>query len=80
MKADVRHWRRRELPDLARIQARKGRDFPLDLAGARALVPAGVDALMVPGDARKVVPALPWALSEGLAPWRARRRFGRPGG
>lgn len=43
-----------ELLDLARIEARKGNDFQLEVVDLRMLVDASVSALMVPGDARQV--------------------------
>ena len=43
-----------ELLDLARIEARKGKDFQLEVVDLRTLIDASVSALMVPGDARQV--------------------------
>lgn len=51
-----------ELLDLARIEARKGKDFQLEVAEVADLVRAGLVALMVPGDARVIEPRLPVGL------------------
>jgi PAS domain S-box-containing protein len=48
-----------ELLDLARIEARKGKDFQLEVSEVGELVRAGLGALMVPGDARVIEPQLP---------------------
>jgi len=58
-----------ELLDLARIEARKGKDFDLELADLRELARGGVASLMVPGDAREVR----LQLSEAPAPVRVDR-------
>ncbi|PXW94154.1 PAS domain S-box-containing protein [Sphaerotilus hippei] len=43
-----------ELLDLARIEARKGKDFCLEVLDVRDIVTAGVEGLMVPGDERRI--------------------------
>lgn len=43
-----------ELLDLARIEARKGKDFQLEVVDLRQLIDASLSALMVPGDTRQV--------------------------
>ena len=48
-----------ELLDLARIEARKGQDFDLKVQELGELLLQGVNALLVPGDARKVELELP---------------------
>ncbi|NDY92525.1 PAS domain-containing protein [Ideonella livida] len=50
-----------ELLDLARIEARKGKDFTLECCPLQDLVQAGVQGLLVPGDTRKVQVDLPEA-------------------
>ncbi|HMX10681.1 MAG TPA: ATP-binding protein [Burkholderiaceae bacterium] len=59
-----------ELLDLARIEARKGNDFRLELVPLQDPARAAVESLMVPGDARRVqmVPAV------GLPPARIDRQ------
>ncbi|MEK8045366.1 PAS domain S-box protein [Ideonella margarita] len=48
-----------ELLDLARIEARKGKDFHLEVTEVREVIDAGVNALMVPGDTREIDLVLP---------------------
>ena len=59
-----------ELLDLARIEARKGNDFRLEVVPLQEAVTAAVDSLMVPGDARRV--SLP--VADGLPPVRIDRQ------
>jgi PAS domain S-box-containing protein len=44
-----------ELLDLARIEARKGNDFRLEVVALQDTVTAAIETLLVPGDARRVV-------------------------
>jgi PAS domain S-box-containing protein len=51
-----------ELLDLARIEARKGKDFSLEVTDVREVVAAGVGSHLVPGDERQVSVDVPQSL------------------
>ncbi|MCK6425169.1 MAG: PAS domain S-box protein [Burkholderiaceae bacterium] len=58
-----------ELLDLARIEARKGKDFQLEVIQVEEAVRAAIDSLLMPGDPRRVDCRIP----AGLPPLRVDR-------